>query len=70
MAASERCPVAEVYGDFMKQPSLPPLYSDDKHPNDTGYQIISQSFFRAITQPLAGTSTTVAAEDAVPVLLA
>ena len=70
MAATEKCPVAEVYGDFMKQPSLPPLFSDDKHPNDTGYQIIAQSFFRALTQPLAGTSTTVAAEDAVPVLFA
>ena len=35
-----------------------------------GYQIMSQSFFRAITLPLAGSSSTVAAEEAVPVLLA
>jgi lysophospholipase L1-like esterase len=70
MAATEKTPVADVYADFMKQPSLPPLYSDFLHPNDVGYQIIAQSFFRAITQPLAGTSTTVAAEDAVPVLFA
>ena len=68
MAASERTPVAEVYGDFMKQPSLPPLFSDDKHPNDRGYQLISQAFFRAITQPLAG--TTAAADDPTPQLLA
>jgi lysophospholipase L1-like esterase len=66
MAAAERCPVAEVYGDFMKQPSLPPLYYDFLHPNDTGYQIISQSFFRAITQPLAGSSA--AADEASPAL--
>ena len=35
MAAQERAPVAEIYGDFMKQPSLPPLYSDFLHPNDS-----------------------------------
>jgi lysophospholipase L1-like esterase len=68
MAATERTPVADVYADFMKQPSLPPLYSDDKHPNDSGYQIIAQSFFRAITQPLAGSSSM--AEDALPALFA
>jgi len=66
MAASERAPVAEIYGDFMKQSSLPPLYYDFLHPNDRGYQVITQAFFRAITQPLAGTSAT--ADDAGPVL--
>ena len=67
MAASERCPVAEIYGDFMKQPSLPPLYFDFLHPNDRGYQLISQAFFRAITQPLAAASAA-AEEEASPAL--
>jgi lysophospholipase L1-like esterase len=66
MAASEKTPVADVYADFMKQSSLPPLYSDFLHPNDAGYQIIAQAFFRAITQPLAGSAAEV--EDAAPVL--
>jgi lysophospholipase L1-like esterase len=66
MAASERVPVAEIYGDFMKQPSLPPLYYDFLHPNDRGYQLISQAFFRAITQPLAGAAAT--ADEAAPAL--
>ena len=68
MAASEHTPVAEIYGDFMKQSSLPPLYSDFLHPNDHGYQLISQAFFRAITQPLAGSTS--AMDDAMPVLFA
>jgi lysophospholipase L1-like esterase len=67
MAAEERAPVADVYGDFMKQPSLPPLYFDFLHPNDQGYQIIAQAFFRAVTQPLAGSSALAA--DAMPTLL-
>ena len=50
----------------LKQPSLPPLFEDFLHPNDRGYQLISQAFFRAITQPLAGASAT--ADEAAPVL--
>jgi lysophospholipase L1-like esterase len=68
MAASERAPVAEIHGDFLKQPSLPALFYDFLHPNDQGYHLITQAFFRAITQPLAGTSA--AADDAGPVLFA
>jgi hypothetical protein len=66
MAAAERAPVAEIHGDFLKQPSLPALFYDFLHPNDQGYHLITQAFFRAITQPLAGTSA--AADDASPVL--
>ncbi len=66
MAAAERVPVAEIHGEFLKQPSLPPLFEDFLHPNDQGYQLISQVFFRAITQPLAGASAT--ADEAAPAL--
>ncbi len=51
MARQEQVAVAEVHGDFLKQPSLAALFSDDKHPNDAGYAIISRAFFNAITQP-------------------
>jgi lysophospholipase L1-like esterase len=66
MAAQERAQVAEIHGDFLKQPSLPPLFSDFLHPNDQGYQLISQAFFRAITQPLPGAAA--ALGDAGPIL--
>ncbi len=66
MAAQERAQVAEIHGDFLKQSSLPPLFADFLHPNDRGYAIIAQSFFRAITQPLPAAAATL--EDAGPVL--
>lgn len=64
MAAQERAQVAEIHGDFLKQPSLPPLFADFLHPNDQGYLVITQAFFRAITQPLPGASA--AMDDAHP----
>jgi lysophospholipase L1-like esterase len=69
MAAQERAQVAEIHGDFLKQPSLPPLYTDFLHPNDSGYTLMAQSFFRAITQPLPGAAGAAFA-DAGPVLFA
>ena len=56
MARQERAPIAEVHGDFLKQPSLSALFADDKHPNDQGYLVMSRSFFDAITKPLAGSA--------------
>ena len=68
MAAQQRAQVAEIHGDFLKQPSLPALFSDFLHPNDQGYTLISQSFLRAITQPLPGAAAATL-DDAGPVLL-
>jgi lysophospholipase L1-like esterase len=56
MARQERAPIAEIHGDFLKQASVPALYSDYLHPNDQGYIVISRSFFDAITKPLAGSA--------------
>ena len=56
MARQESAPIAEVHGDFLKQPSLSALFADDKHPNDQGYLVMSRSFFDAITKPLAGSA--------------
>jgi acyl-CoA thioesterase-1 len=53
MAKQEGAALAEVHGDFLKQPSLPPLFDDFLHPNDEGYRVIARAFFTAITQPLA-----------------
>jgi acyl-CoA thioesterase-1 len=53
MAKEERAAVAEIHGDFLKQPSLPPLFADYLHPNDTGYRVMASSFFAAITKPIS-----------------
>ncbi len=57
MAKQERAAVAEVHGDFLKQPSVSALFADDKHPNDTGYRVIAQSFFAAITKPISASGS-------------
>jgi lysophospholipase L1-like esterase len=57
MATEERVSLAEVHGDFLKQPSLPPLFADFLHPNDAGYQVIARSFFAAITRPITASSS-------------
>jgi lysophospholipase L1-like esterase len=56
MAKQEGVPVAEVHGEFLKQSSLPPLFADDKHPNDAGYRLIARAFFDAITKPAAASA--------------
>jgi lysophospholipase L1-like esterase len=57
MASQEQVALADVHGDFLKQPSLPPLYNDFLHPNDAGYELMARSFFAAITKPLAASSS-------------
>jgi lysophospholipase L1-like esterase len=57
MAREERAAIAEIHGEFLKQPSLPPLFADDKHPNDAGYRLISRAFFAAITNPLSASAS-------------
>jgi lysophospholipase L1-like esterase len=57
MAQREKVPVADIYDAFIKKGAgMPDLFSDDKHPNETGYALIAQVWARAIVQPL-GTST-------------
>jgi lysophospholipase L1-like esterase len=57
MAREEQVSIAEVHGDFLKQPSLPALFADDKHPNNEGYRVMSRSFFDAITKPYPTSSS-------------
>jgi lysophospholipase L1-like esterase len=52
LALQERVPLAEIHRDFLREPSLRELFEDFVHPNDRGFAIMSQAFFRAITQPL------------------
>jgi lysophospholipase L1-like esterase len=57
MAGQENVAVAEIHGEFLKQPSLPPLFADFVHPNDAGYQLISRAFFAAITNPISASAS-------------
>jgi lysophospholipase L1-like esterase len=56
VAQQEKVPIADVYGDFMSQSSLSGLFSDFLHPNDEGYRVMAQSFFKALTRPPAAAS--------------
>ncbi len=57
MAKQENVAIAEIHGAFLKQPSLPPLFSDSIHPNDAGYQLIKGAFFAAITNPISASAS-------------
>jgi lysophospholipase L1-like esterase len=57
MASREKVSVAEIHGDFLKQPDLASLFADFQHPNDAGYRVMSQSFFAAITRPSAASAS-------------
>jgi lysophospholipase L1-like esterase len=57
MARQENVAIAEVHGEFMKQSSLPPFFTDLQHPNDAGYRLISRAFFAAITNPVSGAAS-------------
>jgi lysophospholipase L1-like esterase len=35
---------------FLAQASLAPLFTDQVHPNDAGYALIADTYFRALTK--------------------
>jgi lysophospholipase L1-like esterase len=45
-------PVADPQALFVKAPNFDSLYVDHVHPNNSGYELIAQAFFTAITTPL------------------
>ena len=57
MATQERVALADVHADLLKQANLAALFSDQLHPNDDGYRVISRSFFSAITRPVGASSS-------------
>jgi lysophospholipase L1-like esterase len=50
LAQEEGVPLADINGAFKAAGSLPPLFYDDIHPNDAGYDVIAQAWFDAITR--------------------
>lgn len=61
MAAQEGAPVADVHAGFMREAGshLEDLFVDLVHPNDRGYRIIADEFFKAITTRSSGSTTSV-----------
>ena len=51
LAATEGVVVADLEALFLRQPSLPALFTDHIHPNDAGYEVMAQAFFEAIVHP-------------------
>ena len=57
LARQEGAALADSYGAFIKAGDLTRLFSDDKHPNDAGYQLIGGAFFLAIARSPAATGS-------------
>lgn len=59
MAAQQRVPVAEVQAGFVREAGsdLSQLFVDLVHPNDRGYRIIADEFFKALSRPAAASSS-------------
>jgi len=51
LAAQEQILLADLNAEFKANPGgLPPLFANDVHPNDAGYQVLAQGWFKAITR--------------------
>jgi lysophospholipase L1-like esterase len=56
LARTERVAVADLHAAYLRQPSLEALYRDFLHPNEQGYALMAQEFFRGITTPLSASA--------------
>jgi lysophospholipase L1-like esterase len=56
MARQEGAVLVDVHAAFLRAGTLSDLFADHVHPNDRGYQILADEFFRAITQPVQVTT--------------
>ncbi len=50
LAQEQRVTLADLNADFKAAGNLSGLYADDIHPNDAGYQVMAQGWFKAITR--------------------
>jgi lysophospholipase L1-like esterase len=50
LAQEQRVTLADLNAEFKAAGSLPALFADDVHPNDAGYQVIAQGWFKAISR--------------------
>jgi len=50
LAREQNVLLADLNADFRAAASLSSLYADDVHPNDAGYQVLAQGWFKAISR--------------------
>lgn len=50
LAHEQKVTLADLNADFKAAGSLSALFADDVHPNDAGYQVMAQGWFKAITR--------------------
>lgn len=62
LARDEGALLVDLEAAFLREPDLTQLYADHVHPNDRGYRIMADEFFRAITEPSASSADWDAAE--------
>jgi lysophospholipase L1-like esterase len=58
MAREEGAAVADVQAAFARAGDLRRLFTDHIHPNDDGYELIAQEFFKAVSAPRDSATTT------------
>jgi len=49
--------VADLNAEMKSAGNLAALYYDDVHPNDAGYQLLAQAWFKAITRGRAAAAS-------------
>ncbi len=57
MGAQEQVAVADLNAEMKTAPSLSSVFADDVHPNDAGYQLLAQAWFKAITRGRAAATS-------------
>ena len=50
LAGQQNVALADLNADFKAAGNLSALFADDVHPNDAGYQVMAQGWFKAITR--------------------
>jgi lysophospholipase L1-like esterase len=50
LAQKKNVVLADLDAEFKAAGSLSTLFDDDVHPNDAGYQVLAQGWFKAITR--------------------
>ena len=50
LAREQNVALADLNADFKAAGNLSALFADDVHPNDAGYQVLAQGWFKAITR--------------------
>jgi lysophospholipase L1-like esterase len=50
LAQQKQVLLADLNADFKATGNLPSLFADDVHPNDAGYQVLAQGWWKAVSR--------------------